>query len=83
MVDHNDCHKLLSSISDFVDGTLPPELCSELEKHLQTCENCQVVVNTMRKTIELYQVTSEDEKIPSEVRKRLYTKLNLDDFLKS
>jgi anti-sigma factor (TIGR02949 family) len=83
MIDHNDCRRLLNSLSDFVDGSLPPDLCSELEKHLQSCENCRIVVNTMRKTIELYQVSSEDGKVPADVRKRLYTRLNLDDFLKS
>ncbi len=81
MNNHNDCHQLLASLSDFVDGTLPPALCTELEKHLQGCENCRIVVNTMRKTIELYQVTTEEDKVPVAVRKRLYSRLNLDDFL--
>lgn len=83
MNNHNDCHNLLASISDFVDGNLPPELCAELERHLEGCENCRIVVDTMRKTIELYQVTSEEDKVPAAARKRLYSRLNLDDFLKT
>ncbi len=52
--DVHNCKNLLASISEFVDGDLPADLCAELEKHLAECENCRIVVNTMRKTIELY-----------------------------
>jgi hypothetical protein len=40
------------------------------------------VVNTLKKTIELYRVTAQGEGVPDEVRARLYARLNLDDFLR-
>ncbi len=75
------CHELLHRLSDFIDGELSTELCAEIEAHLKTCKNCTVVVDTLKKTIELYQETAKNEKMPVEVRQRLYKHLELDDFL--
>ncbi len=77
------CDHLISTISDYVDGSLSPQLCAELEKHLCECENCTVVVDTLRKTISLVQTCAEDDCLPGEVRARLFHTLNLDDFLKN
>ncbi len=79
----SNCEQLVESLSDYVDGTLDDALCVELERHLDECENCQVVVNTLKKTIDLYRMTAQGEDVPEEVRARLYARLNLDDFLKS
>ncbi len=76
------CHELLESLSDYLDGVLDPTLCEELERHMATCEDCRIVVNTLRKTIELYQKTRPDPEIPEGVRERLYVRLKLDAFLK-
>jgi anti-sigma factor RsiW len=79
--DHSQCHALLSTISGYVDGTLGEEFCEELEQHLAECENCHVVVDTLRKTILLYQKTTEEtSQMPGIVRERLYRTLNLEDF---
>lgn len=75
----HDCQLLLSSISDYVDGDLRQELCAELERHLSECENCRVVVNTLRKTIDLYHVTAAEETLPEDVRSRLFYRLELND----
>jgi anti-sigma factor RsiW len=74
------CHQLLNSLSDYIDGTLSEDLCSELERHLATCENCQVVVNTTKKTIELYQ-NAERVDLPEGARARLFHCLNLEEYL--
>jgi anti-sigma factor RsiW len=86
MSDHEHsprCGNLLDSLSDYIDGDLEAELCAELEQHLQGCENCRVVVNTLRKTVELYQqIEPADSSLPDAVRERLFYKLNLEDHLK-
>ena len=82
MATDQHCKDLLGTLSEYVDGTLQQELCAELEKHLAGCENCRVVVNTLRKTVELYRELGEIEDIPDEIRHRLYFRLNLEDFLK-
>ncbi len=77
--DHN-CKELVSSISDYVDGSLSEELCHELEKHLLECENCKVVVNTLKKTIDIVQEQKEQDKIPADVKQRLFYRLDLAEF---
>lgn len=83
MNDERHCHHLIETISDYVDGELAPELCEELERHLSDCENCRIVVNTLRKTIELYRVPSPEDALPDDIRQRLFYRLHLEDFLKS
>lgn len=82
MNDHNhqNCKALLGDLSEYIDGELPPELCAEIEKHLEGCENCRVVLNTTRRTIDLVQDPAR-ENVPDEVRERLFKRLNLDDYL--
>ena len=81
--DHAHCRDLLSSLSEYVDGSLDPELCSQLERHLSACQRCRVVVDTLKKTVELYHDCAEDEQpLPSDVRSRLFVKLELQDFRK-
>ena len=79
MEDEN-CKGLLGALSDYVDGTAKDELCRELERHLADCENCRVVVDTLKKTVYLYQSNTETD-LPIGVRKRLFKRLNLDDLL--
>ena len=77
---HQNCQALLGSLSEYIDGELPPDLCKEIEKHLEGCDNCRVVLNTTRRTIDLVQMPVE-ENVPDDVRERLFKRLNLDDFL--
>lgn len=77
---HQNCQSLLGSLSEYLDGELPAELCKEIEKHLEGCENCRVVLNTTRRTIEIVKVEA-DEEMPDEVRNRLFRRLNLDDLI--
>ena len=80
--EHGSCKQLLSTLGDYVDGELSPELCAEIEHHMQDCQRCRIVVDTMRKTIELYQETDEETHLPQDVRERLYIRLNLEDYMK-
>ena len=82
MVSHDkNCRYLLDSLSDYIDDQLEEELCRELEKHLAGCENCKIVVDTLRKTVYLYQVNTAQPELPNEIRQRLYQKLDMSDFL--
>lgn len=75
------CQNLLHKLSDYIDGQLSIELCAEIEAHLKTCKNCTIVVDTLKRTIDLYQETTKTEKMPDDVRQRLYKHLNLQDFI--
>jgi anti-sigma factor (TIGR02949 family) len=78
---HLNCENLLGSLSEYLDGALSPELCQEIEKHLAGCENCRVVLNTTRRTIDLVQATAEKADVPDDVRSRLFKRLDLDHYV--
>jgi anti-sigma factor (TIGR02949 family) len=78
---HKNCRHLLNSLSDFVDGDLAEELCTEIQRHLDDCPDCHLVVDTLRKTIYLYRVSAEPPDVPAEVRERLFQCLDLEEFL--
>ena len=77
----HSCRNLLASLSDYVDGELGEELCAEIERHMSSCQNCQIVVDTLRKTIYLYRSTTSQPDIPPDVRTRLFLTLDLDEFI--
>jgi len=78
---HKNCDELLGSLSAYIDGELSPELCQELEKHLAGCDNCRVVLDTTKRTIELVHSPIEKPDLPEDVRERLFKRLNLDNYL--
>ncbi|HTX92184.1 MAG TPA: zf-HC2 domain-containing protein [Anaerolineales bacterium] len=81
--DKSKCESLLGSLSDYVDGSLSEDFCAELERHLAECQDCRVVVDTLRKTVYLYhENASEPAEVPDAVRERLFRCLNLDDYAK-
>jgi len=76
-----NCEELLGSLSSYIDGDLPPELCLELEKHLAGCDDCRVVLNTTKRTLDLVHAPAEKPDLPDDVRERLFKRLNLDTYL--
>ncbi|MCX6038086.1 MAG: zf-HC2 domain-containing protein [Chloroflexi bacterium] len=81
--EHSKCRSLLGSLSDYVDGSLGEELCEEIERHVAECQNCHIVVDTLRKTISLYHESAvEAGDVPGVVRERLFRTLNLDDYIR-
>ncbi len=74
------CHELLDGLSDYLDGEAPAQLCAEIERHLAECENCRIVVDTLRKTVTLYHRLPQPL-MPEQARERLYKRLDLADYL--
>ncbi len=60
---------------------LEAELCLEIETHMSECENCRIVVDTLRKTVVLYRTRGQAE-VPDDVRSRLYAVLDLEALAK-
>jgi anti-sigma factor (TIGR02949 family) len=80
-MEHKKCQHLLGSLSEYIDGDLAEELCTEIERHLAECENCRVVVDSLNKTVYLYQTTSQQVDVPAGLRERLYRRLDMDDYI--
>ncbi|MEN8098129.1 MAG: zf-HC2 domain-containing protein [Chloroflexota bacterium] len=79
MIEHHNCGDLLADLSDYISGEAAQELCKEIEAHLAGCENCRVMVDSLRKTIHLFQETS-DLHLPRQVRERLLQSLDLAEY---
>ncbi len=81
MHEHDLCQEFLSQISDYLDNDIDPITCDELERHLVDCPNCRVFVDTLKKTVYLFQQREADIDVPSGVRERLFKVLSLDDLI--
>jgi anti-sigma factor RsiW len=64
------CRQVVDRISEYIDGELDPELVREMERHMEHCEDCRIVVDTTRKTVEIFCHT-DPAPLPDNVRERL------------
>jgi anti-sigma factor RsiW len=69
-----NCQGLIAELTEYLDGELGASIRVELEQHLAKCDNCRIIVNTTRKTIEIF-CNSEPAPLPEEVRGRLHDAL--------
>jgi len=53
--------KKAAAMANAEAGRLPQELCRAIEEHLAQCHDCKVEVDTVRKTIVLYQLDRKVE----------------------
>lgn len=80
-MEEKDCHHLLAHLSDYVDGEASAALCAEIEQHMADCEDCRVVVDTLRQTVELIHTLPQPD-LPEAARARLYKSLDLEPYFK-
>jgi predicted anti-sigma-YlaC factor YlaD len=68
------CRDVIREFSNYLDGDLGKEALADLELHLGRCEDCRVVVDTVRKTVDIY-CKAEPVPLPEDVRSRLHDAL--------
>jgi anti-sigma factor RsiW len=64
------CRDAIDVLADYLDGTMPPDLAAELERHLADCAPCRAYLATYRKTQELGAAAARVE-MPEEMQERL------------
>ena len=64
------CKEVILKLSDYLDGELDPDLAADLTRHLEHCEDCGIIVDTTRKTVEIFCKT-EPGPLPEDVQQRL------------
>lgn len=69
-----NCQGLIHELTEYLDGALEPSALAELEHHLSKCKKCRVIVDTTRKTIDIF-CKSEPVPLPEDVRERLHQAL--------
>ena len=57
------CPDYIQSFSDYLDGGVDPELCSEIEAHIGQCENCRIMVDSLKQTVTLCR-DGQEEPLP-------------------
>jgi len=65
------CSEFLAILDDVIDESIAAETRAEIETHLHKCGHCEVVLDTTRKTIEIYR-SNEIYELPAEVSERLH-----------
>ena len=76
---HSNCLEIIVDLNAYIDGELDAALCAHLEAHLNDCNNCRVVFNTLKKTIELCQKGIKKTAIPQDVKSRLIDLINVEE----
>ncbi|MEE9442274.1 MAG: zf-HC2 domain-containing protein [candidate division Zixibacteria bacterium] len=69
-----DCRELAEMLSDYIDGELDKELCSELEAHLKGCKNCRLVFDSMKMTVRLCR-NGVCEDLPAQFQEKFQQKM--------
>jgi len=68
------CDQYIQGIADYIDGEADAALCAELEAHLKGCQNCRIMVDTLRQTVVLCR-DGKREKLPEKIQAKLKDKL--------
>jgi anti-sigma factor RsiW len=69
-----NCKGVIREISDYIDGELELSAKQELERHLEHCEDCQMVVDQTKLTVDVF-CDSEPVELPADVKSRLHDAL--------
>ncbi len=64
------CKEFLSELNEFLDESVCGTTKEELQRHVNECPNCFVVVDTTKKTLRVFRGVTE-KAIPEEVHTRL------------
>jgi predicted anti-sigma-YlaC factor YlaD len=69
-----NCKSVFHELCDFLDGELDTGTVEEIKLHLDRCEDCRLLVDTTKKTIEIF-CNAEPLPLPQDLRDRLHTAL--------
>lgn len=71
-----DCNELLEQLADYLDQDLRKELCHAIEEHMTRCPDCRVQVDTIKKTIVLYQAGDREIEVPPTLNARIQSAMS-------
>lgn len=70
-----ECRHVWDHISDYLDGSLDPEMLALVQKHLEHCELCSAILDSTRNILIL---TADDRvfELPVAFSERLHARLD-------
>lgn len=69
-----NCKGIVAELEHYFDEELEPSLRAEIEQHLGKCKKCRLIVDTTRKTVQIF-CNSEPAPLPDDTRRRLHDAL--------
>jgi predicted anti-sigma-YlaC factor YlaD len=63
------CKQFLQELNAYLDETVDPETKQHWQSHVDECPNCFVIVDTTKKTLQVYKGV-EPQTLPEDVRSR-------------
>jgi len=69
-----NCKSIITELTNYLDGALDVSLYASIEQHLAKCKDCRLVVDTTKKTIQIF-CNSEPAPLPADIRQRLHEAL--------
>jgi predicted anti-sigma-YlaC factor YlaD len=69
-----DCSEVLQQLAEFLDDDAREELCRTIEEHLSQCRDCRFQVDSVKKTIVLYQ-SDRSAELPVKISHQLQVAL--------
>ena len=70
-----NCEGVIREISNYIDGELDLSAKQELESHLEHCEECKMVVDQTKLTVDVF-CDSQPVELPEDVKSRLHDALH-------
>lgn len=69
-----DCTEVMEQLAEYLDDDVHADLRRAVDQHLHTCTDCSYYVDTVRKTVVLYQADQRIE-VPMKAAARLQAAL--------
>jgi RNA polymerase sigma-70 factor (ECF subfamily) len=62
------CPDVLARFSQYLEGDIAPNVCTEMEQHLASCDACRGLCDSLKRTLALCRTMASDEPLPASVQ---------------
>jgi RNA polymerase sigma-70 factor (ECF subfamily) len=62
------CPDIAPMLSRYLEGEIGPDDCAAMERHVESCESCQLECNSLRRILSLCQSSGHDAPVPVDVQ---------------
>ncbi len=70
--------KVFDEVCDFLGGDLDSPVCKEIKAHLESCPECSVYVDSIKRTVHLYKENDECLEAPEECKEKILKNILLE-----
>jgi hypothetical protein len=74
-----NCAQLYERLTELAEGTLPADVCEEVNRHLAECQDCQLVRQDLEDLARLCREGAQPTTMPEELRGRIAQLLAIPD----